>query len=284
MSTFDLYNSDKDLSFMHIILTDQTGRRVSIPKKVERIVSLVPSLTELVVDLGLRTKIVGITKFCVHPEDLRQSTVIIGGTKNVRIDKIKSLAPDIIIANKEENTLQIVSQLEKIAPVWVTDIANERDNLITIADFGKIFNRQKEAADLVSRISLEQEKLSRIKTRFSSKKVLYLIWKNPYMAAGSGTYIDAMLRLNGFENYCANEMRYPEIDLDDINKNSSPDLIFLSSEPYPFKENDRRELEVPFPSANVVLVDGEMFSWYGSRALKAISYFHNRTVELGSIQ
>ncbi len=269
---------------MHIILTDQTGRRVSIPKKVERIVSLVPSLTELVVDLGLRTKIVGITKFCVHPEDLRQSTVIIGGTKNVRIDKIKSLAPDIIIANKEENTLQIVSQLEKIAPVWVTDIANERDNLITIADFGKIFNRQKEAADLVSRISLEQEKLSRIKTRFSSKKVLYLIWKNPYMAAGSGTYIDAMLRLNGFENYCANEMRYPEIDLDDINKNSSPDLIFLSSEPYPFKENDRRELEVPFPSANVVLVDGEMFSWYGSRALKAISYFHNRTVELGSIQ
>lgn len=267
---------------MHTILTDQTGRTVRIPNRITRIVSLVPSLTELLADLGLRQNIVGITKFCVHPKDLRQTAAVIGGTKNVRAEKIKSLSPDIIIANKEENTPEIVTALEHIAPVWVTDIANERDNVAMIADFGKIFNRQEAAADLISRTSLEQEKLSSVKNQFPAKKVLYLIWKNPYMAAGSGTYIDAMLRINGFENYCANEMRYPEIDLQNLSESAAPDLVFLSSEPYPFKENDRRELEVLFPSTKVVLVDGEMFSWYGSRAIKAIAYFQKLALQLNT--
>ena len=123
-------------------LTDQLGIQHTFDTQLIRIVSLVPSQTELLYDLGLEDNIVGITKFCVHPVHFKATKTIVGGTKNVKFDKIKALQPDIIICNKEENTKEIVEELSAICPVWVTDIYTIEDNLQMISDFGQLFNKR----------------------------------------------------------------------------------------------------------------------------------------------
>lgn len=249
---------------------DQLHRTVKLTKTPSRIVSLVPSQTELLVDLGLRNNIVGITKFCVHPADLRKDKTIVGGTKTVNFDKIKSLKPDIIICNKEENTEEMVLQLESIAPVWVSDIVTIPESIAMIVLLGEVFKVTEKASEIVSAIEGELKDFKAYVKDFPSRKVLYLIWKDPYMTAGKHTFIDALLRLNNFENSITEEnSRYPEVTMEDI---KTSELILLSTEPFPFKKEHVVELQNKI-DVEVKLVDGEYFSWYGSRLLKAFDYF-----------
>ncbi|WP_310379266.1 helical backbone metal receptor [Flavobacterium sp.] len=256
---------------------DQLGSSHSFEKSPNRIVSLVPSQTELLYDLGLENKIIGITKFCVHPYHFTAIKKIVGGTKKVHFEKIKLLEPDIIICNKEENTQEIVAELSKICPVWVTDIVTIEDNFKMITDFGQLFNCRTEAQKWIDKLTFAlsdfQHFIKEKTSETSKRKVAYFIWKNPYMVAGSDNFINELLKLNHFHNIYQNSGRYPEIELQNLRLDGNPDLVFLSSEPFPFKEKDASELERFTGHAKIVFVDGEMFSWYGTRLLKAFEYF-----------
>lgn len=258
---------------------DQIGNLHTFESTPKRIVSIVPSQTELLYDLGLEDSIVGITKFCVHPIHFKTTKKIVGGTKNIRFEKVKELQPDVIIANKEENTKEIVDELSKICPVIVTDLKTIEDNLEMIAAFGKLFNKRIEAQKWTDKIDFAYQDFKQFIKDKSIKKAAYFIWKNPYMVAGKDTFINTLLELNHFENIYKEKGRYPEIDLKKIRLEGDPDLVFLSSEPYPFKDEDAFEIGRFTHHAKTVFIDGEMFSWYGSRILKAFDYFkqlHNK--------
>lgn len=257
-----------------ITLTDQLGNKHTFEITPKRIVSLVPSQTELLHDLGLEESIVGITKFCVHPYHLKSTKKIIGGTKKVHFEKIRLLQPDIIIANKEENTLEIVEELSKICPVWVTDIITLEDNLNMIKDFGILFNKRTEAQKWIDKMNFAYKDFQNYIKDKEIKKVAYFIWANPYMVAGNNTFISEMLKVNNFQNIYENkEERYPEIIIERILIEGDPDLILLSSEPFQFTDEHAFELGRFTHHAKTLFVDGEMFSWYGSRLLKAFVYF-----------
>lgn len=254
-----------------IQIKDQLDNLHQFETSPKRIVSLVPSQTELLYDLGLEDSIVGITKFCVHPIHLKKTKRIIGGTKIVDFTKIKELNPDVIIANKEENTKAIVEELSQICPVIVTDIKSVEDNLKMIDDFGQLFNKQEEAKQWISKISLAYNDFQFFMVDKPIKKALYFIWAKPYMVAGEETFIDAMLKLNNFQNACKNP-RYPEIQVNELKK-CDVDLILLSSEPYPFNQSHEDQIGKFISNVQFIQVDGESFSWYGSRILKAFDYF-----------
>ncbi|MFK7831783.1 MAG: ABC transporter substrate-binding protein [Winogradskyella sp.] len=254
--------------------TDQLNRTIQLQKVPKRIVSLVPSQTELLVDLGLEASIVGVTKFCVHPKHLRLFKNVVGGTKQIHIEKIKALRPDIVLCNKEENTKAIVEQLDGVAPIHISDIYNLEDCFELIKMYGELFQVEEKASELIGHIQKEREAFrSRIKTK-TPLKVAYFIWKKPWMVAASDNFIDVMLLEAGFVNVFKDEKRYPEIDLSH-SKLQEADLIFLSSEPFPFKETHVLELQSQFLSKTVKVVDGELFSWYGSRLLKSYRYFES---------
>lgn len=260
------------------IYIDQIGTSHSFEKTPKRIISLVPSQTELLYDLGLEESIIGITKFCVHPFHFKSTKKIVGGTKKVHFEKIRLLQPDIIICNKEENTKEIVDELSKICPVWVTNIITIEDNFQMITDFGLLFNKRVEAQKWIDKINFGLADFKTfIKTKStetSRQKVAYFIWANPYMVAGNNTFINEMLKLNNFENIYSNrEERYPEVIIQKMRIQGDPDLVLLSSEPFPFTDEHAFELGRFTHHAKVIFVDGELFSWYGSRLVKAFQYF-----------
>ncbi|OIQ17250.1 MAG: cobalamin-binding protein [Flavobacterium sp. MedPE-SWcel] len=261
--------------------TDQTGNTITLPSVPKRIISLVPSQTELLFDLGLEDNIMGVTKFCVHPYHIKSTKVIVGGTKKVNVDKIKALQPDIIIANKEENTEEIVKSLKGVAPIWVSDIVTLQDSLDMITELGKIFGVRTQAQQWVNKISFALDDFKSFMKDREQQKAAYFIWKNPYMAAGSDTFINEMLKLNNFTNIYEDRGRYPEVIIQKMRIQGDPDVVFLSSEPYPFKEEDAFEVGRFTHHAKTVFVDGEMFSWYGSRMLKAFPYFKQLQERLG---
>lgn len=233
-----------------------------------RIVSLVPSQTELLFDLGLEEEVIGITKFCIHPHIWYKTKQRVGGTKKLNLEIIDSLHPDLIIANKEENTKEDIEALAKKYPIYLSDVSNVNDALEMIHEVGMLVGKQQEALQIINEIiSLKQKRI----LNPSSLKTLYLIWYNPYMAAGSDTFIHSMLQEAGFPN-CLAQKRYPELCIKEIIE-LNPDLIFLSSEPFPFKQKHIDELQNLLPNSKIVLVDGELFSWYGSRMLKSFDYF-----------
>ncbi|PVX44919.1 ABC-type Fe3+-hydroxamate transport system substrate-binding protein [Flavobacterium sp. 103] len=254
-------------------LTDQLGIAHTFESSPKRIVSLVPSQTELLYDLGLEDRIVGITKFCVHPYHFKSTKKIVGGTKKVHYDKIRLLEPDIIICNKEENTQEIVGELRKICTVWVTNVVTIEDNFQMITDFGQLFDKRTEARKWNEKLAFALSDFKKFINDIPVRKVAYFIWKDPYMVVGSGTFIDELLKLNHFQNHFASKERYPEIELEKMETEGDLDLILLSSEPFPFKAADGYEIAKSTHNAQAVLVDGEMFSWYGSRLLKAFDYF-----------
>jgi iron complex transport system substrate-binding protein len=254
-------------------LKDQLGNIHNFEKTPKRIISLVPSQTELLFDLGLEDSIVGITKFCVHPLQLKQTKTIVGGTKQVKFDKIKALNPDIIICNKEENTLEMVEELRLICPVWITNIVTIEDNQQMIHDFGQIFDKKTEAQKWIDKINFAHNDFLQFIKNKKIKKVAYFIWANPYMVCGSDTFVNELLKLNKLENIYQNKGRYPEIIIEEIKNEGNPDYIFLSSEPFPFKNEHALELSKHTNHATTFFVDGEMFSWYGSRLLKSFEYF-----------
>lgn len=242
-----------------------------------RIVSLVPSQTELLFDLGLDESVVGVTKFCIHPKEKCKAKTKIRGTKNINFERIASLQPDLIIGNKEENDHSQIEHLQALYPVWMSDIANVEDALNMIKAIGEITETTQKANNLVSEISTAFQ--SEIPNPQSAIKVAYLIWRSPWMAVGSGTFIDSMLSQGGFTNVFGAKTRYPEITLEELAA-AAPEVVMLSSEPYPFKERHFEEIKQLCPSVVVKLVDGELFSWYGSRMLQAAPYFINLSNEL----
>ena len=253
-------------------LTDQIGTAHTFENIPKRIISLVPSQTELLFDLDLEDNIVGITKFCVHPKHFKLEKSIVGGTKNIKFDKIKALQPDIIICNKEESTKEIVLQLSEICSVWVTNVITIEDNLKMISDFGNIFKCQETANNWIQKLTDTLKDFKKFVSEEPSFKTAYFIWKNPYMVAANNTYINAIMQLNQFENVMGFKSRYPEIELSDMDHLQKTNLILLSSEPYCFKQDDALEIGLVFPKSKILLVDGQMFSWHGTRLLKALDY------------
>ena len=245
----------------------------SIQYTPSRIVCLVPSLTELLYDLGLENEVVGITKFCIHPTIAKQTKTIVGGTKSIKINTLKALNPDIILCNKEENTKEIVELCEKIAPTHVSDLFTLDDVKELISVYGTLFNKEKSALTILQKLESEYHKFQSYSIDKPILKVAYFIWKDPWMVAANNTFINHMLELNNYKNVFKNVMRYPEVTIENIQKDQNPEYIFLSSEPYPFQEKHRIELKKQVPNAHIILVDGELFSWYGSRLLKSFDYF-----------
>ncbi|ETZ23436.1 ABC transporter substrate-binding protein [Pedobacter sp. V48] len=259
--------------------TDQLNREILINYPPKRIISLVPSQTELLFELGLDQEIIGLTKFCIHPIEKFAERTKIGGTKKLNIQLIRDLNPDLIIGNKEENEQSQIEELMEDYPVWMSDIYTLEDAKKTIAQIGELVDRQPEASYLNHLINAGFNDLQTLAVQNGiNKKVAYLIWKSPYMLAGRDTFIDNILAINGLSNVIK-ERRYPEIELNELAK-LKPDLIFLSSEPYPFKESHLEEIRTVIPEAKVMLVDGEMFSWYGSRLVKAVQYLFQLQKEL----
>ncbi|WP_316807230.1 helical backbone metal receptor [Pedobacter agri] len=259
--------------------TDQMGNEILINFPPKRIVSIVPSQTELLFDLGLDQEIVGLTKFCIHPIEKFAARTKVGGTKKLNIDLIKDLKPDLIIGNKEENTQSDIEELAEHFPVWMSDIFTLNDAMKTITQIGELVDREPEAGYLNHLISAGFNDLKTLALQNQiDKKVAYLIWRKPYMAAGKNTFIDDVLLVNGMTNVIHHE-RYPTITLEKL-KYLNPQLILLSSEPYPFAEKHIEEIQKAIPNVSIKLVDGEMFSWYGSRLVKAVQYFFEFQKEL----
>lgn len=266
-----------------IFLKDQLGRELRFQTTPKRIVSLVPSQTELLVDLGLEDSIVGVTKFCVHPTYLRKEKTVVGGTKQVHYDKILALQPDVILCNKEENTKEMVATLEKIAPVHVSEIYNINDTVNLIQQYGQLFSVENKAFTITTQL---EQLLIDFKTEMVQKrpiKVAYFIWRKPWMVAGNHSIIQHLLTLNKFTNVFTCKERYPEVDLKTLSTTHKPDVVLLSSEPYPFKEKHITEIKSQLPSVKIALVDGEYFSWYGTRLLKAFDYFKSFRAKLEAL-
>jgi ABC-type Fe3+-hydroxamate transport system substrate-binding protein len=240
-------------------------------KAPKRIISLVPSQTELLFDLGLNEEVVGITKFCVHPDEWFGNKQRIGGTKNINVSKILSLQPDLIIANKEENVKKQVDELSPQIPVYVSEISNLDEALDMIRDVGQLTHTMEAATAIINTIQNNFNDLNDESAKRTAK-CAYLIWKDPYMTIGHDTFIHNMLQYCGLTNAFGHLTRYPEICIENLAQEAC-EYILLSSEPYPFKEKHIVELKKDLPDAKIILVDGEMFSWYGSRLMQAPAYF-----------
>lgn len=252
-------------------LTDQMDRVVRVPVHPQRIISIVPSQTELLHDLGLGDRVVGITKFCVHPGEWFRSKPRVGGTKKVDIEKVRALKPDLIIGNKEENSRADIETLELDFPVWMSDVRDLNDALDMIRRVGELTGTVGKANALNEAIERGFRGLQPLAPPLSAA---YFIWRDPLMVAGAGTFIHDMLLRTGFINAFAHRTeRYAEVTPAELAA-ADPDVILLSSEPYPFGERHYAEFNLICPGAPVRIVDGEAFSWYGSRLLTSPAHLH----------
>lgn len=250
--------------------SDQMRRVVSLPSwPPRRIVSLVPSQTELLADWGLGEVVVGITKFCVRPRAWFYSKSRVGGTKTIDLDKVAALRPDLIVGNKEENVREQIEALAQKFPVWMSDIAVLDDALDMMRSLGQVVGKAVEGETMAAQVAAQFSQLPKPVARL---RAAYLIWRKPYMVAASGTFIDDMLQWAGFENVFAHLNRYPEISLEQLAE-LRPHCLLLSSEPFPFAEKHLPPLQEACPNACIRIVDGECFSWYGSRLLHSAVYF-----------
>lgn len=260
-----------------MIIEDAIGKQFDNRTSFRRIVSLVPSQTEYIINLigdNPDYEVVGRTKFCIHPADKIKDIAIMGGTKQVHVERVAALNPDIIFINKEENTKEIEESLRLICPVFTTEVKNLADAFTSMLDIANLLDLGQSGSKIVENI---KNSIS-IPTTFDC--ACYLIWKDPYMTVGGDTFISDMMARSGYVNVFDEKERYPIITLEDIAE-EAPDFIFLSSEPYPFQEKHKEEftsLGIP-----VIIVDGEMFSWYGTRLLKSWKYFSELSDKLRSV-
>jgi len=250
-----------------MLSTDQLGRKIQLSAPPRRIISLVPSQTELLYDLGLMEEVVGITKFCIHPSSWYREKKRVGGTKKYNFDTIAKLQPDLIIGNKEENEKAQIEQLMTTYPVWMSDIYTLADALDMIQAVGKLVDRRAKSIALADQIKKGFHELPSSTTY----KIVYLIWNQPIMGVGSATFIDDILRLCGFENLLSSSTRYPTLTTAEL-QTLAPEVLFLSSEPFPFQQKHIQYFQALLPQTKICLVDGEAFSWYGSRLLKTLPY------------
>lgn len=238
-----------------------------------RIISLVPSQTELLYDLGLDESVAGITKFCIYPKEWFRSKSRVGGPKSIHIEKIRELKPDLIIANKEENIKEQIEACEEFCNVHVTDVSNYEEALQMIAAVGSLTHRKEKAASIINEIEIAFSQLKRKIPR----RVIYLIWKDPLMTIGGDTFINDMIEKIGWVNIYSHERRYPQLTEEEL-INAKPELLLLSSEPYPFTENHIPYFQRLLPNAKIINVAGEPFCWYGSRMRYAPEYFMDMKV------
>ena len=256
------------------IFTDQMNREISVQFPPKRIISLVPSQTEFLYDLGLKNEIIGQTKFCIHPQEMRKQNTRIGGTKNLKLELIAQLKPDLIIGNKEENEQRQIEYLMQHFPVWMSDINTMNDAYEMMQKIAEMVHKTNEAEAIIHQIKTNFDQLkTQINANKNTGKIAYFIWRKPYMVAAKNTFINHLIETLNFENvFVENLERYATVTENDmIDKN--PAIIFLSSEPYPFKQKHIIELQNLLPKAKIILVDGEMFSWYGSRLRFSANYF-----------
>ena len=259
-------------------LTDQMLREVSVPVHPQRIISLVPSQTELLFDLGLGDRVVGITKFCIHPEEWFRTKARVGGTKNVHVDKVRALKPDLIIGNKEENERKDIQELEKEFPVWMSDVRHLAGAVNMIAGIGEITGTLPTANGILRKIA---DAFGTLEPLPDFPTVAYFIWRDPLMVTGGDTFISDMLSRCGLLNvFAGHAERYVEITPQEL-ATADPDVILLSSEPFPIAEKHLAEFNMMCPGTPVFLVDGEMFSWYGSRLAQAPAYFNGLIARIG---
>ena len=265
-----------------IRLPDQTGSEVRLAARPKRIVSLVPSQTELLVDLGAEADIVGVTKFCVHPPELKRTKTVVGGTKDFKIDVVLALKPDLVVANKEENPRPAMERLAESLPTYVSDVSDPDSSAAMIRDLGALLGRDLAADAWCAWMDDARSRLRQAVEAYPGRRALYLMWKGPYMAAGVDTFISAMMGELNLENALrdrAKNTRYPALSVEDI-RTLHPDVVLLSSEPFPFGENHRRELAEELPGTPLVLVDGEPFSWYGTRWIKSLDSLKDLAVRI----
>ena len=253
---------------------DQMNNTIRLSGVPRRIVSLVPSQTEFLYDLGLKNEIIGQTKFCIHPEQMRKQNTIIGGTKNLKLELIAQIKPDLIIGNKEENEQGQIEYLMQHFPVWMSDINTMDDAYEMMQKVAEMVHKTNEAEAIIQQIKKDFDQLKiKVNEHENSQKIAYFIWRKPYMVAAKNTFINHLIETLNFENVFAdNSERYASVTENDI-IDKNPSIIFLSSEPYPFKQKHISELQNLLPMAKIILVDGEMFSWYGSRLRFSANYF-----------
>lgn len=249
---------------------DQIGNTVTLTRFPQRIVSLVPSQTAFLFHIGVGERIVGTTDYCTHPP---HNTCRVGGTKNFNVAAVLALQPDLVVANKEENHRGRIEKLMAQVPVWVSDVHDLPSALQMMRELGRITGKEDTAQSTANQIAKSFDVL-KCELTPTGKSCAYFIWRKPYMVAGSGTFIHNMIDYLGLKNVYANYTRYPKTDADELRK-VKPDYIFLSSEPYNFNATHIDEFRDMCPQANVLLVDGELFSWYGSTLLKTPDYFRN---------
>ena len=278
--SYKLQEKDSKFFAAMVTSTDQLGREITHPLRPQRIVSLVPSQTELLYYLGLQERVVGITKFCIHPESWFHTKTRVGGTKNPDLQKIRSLQPDLIIGNKEENDVTQITELMEEFPVWMSDISNLDEACEMIQAIGTLVQQPEKASELVSEISLRFKSLEK-RINNKSLRVAYVIWKEPWMVAGSETFIDDLIVRCGCINVFEKIPRYPKTDLQEIKK-LEPDVILLATEPYPFEEKHIAEVKSQLSGTRVALADGELFSWYGPRLLNTPEYLKNLLKQIDS--
>lgn len=253
-----------------MLTIDQLGNQLDVNYPPQRIVSLVPSQTELLFDLGVSRQIVGLTRFCINPANEVKHKTKIGGTKQFDFEKVKQLQPDLIIGNKEENYEVGISQLQKYFPVWMSDVYELEDAYRMMIEIGRITNTESQAFRIVNEI--QSGFMPLLLPQVHRKTAAYFIWRKPYMVAAKHTFINEMMKVLGVRNVYLDKYRYPEIHPEELSERR-PDFVFLSSEPYSFREIHLNEFRAFSPLSKVVLVDGEMFSWYGSRLKLAAQYF-----------
>jgi ABC-type Fe3+-hydroxamate transport system substrate-binding protein len=257
---------------------DQIGNVIKLAKKPVLIISIVPSQSEFLWDIGLREELIGITKFCIHPNEMSMSVEKVGGTKKLNIEKIRALKPDLIIGNKEENDRSDIELLQKEFNVWMSDIYTFEDSFEMMNQLGIILDKGSEAKKIVDEL---RTSLTEVKDIFSKQTVAYFIWNKPYMLAAKNTFINFVLDYLGFTNAFSHLNRYPEVDELTLQK-IDPDFCFLSSEPFPFKEEHINELQKTLPNTKIDIVDGEVFSWYGSRLLHLNAYIKDLKKQLNA--
>lgn len=256
-------------------IKDQMGFEILLGDLPRRIVSLVPSQTELLYDLGLEDRIVGVTKFCVHPVHARKTKTVIGGTKKFDLEGIVRLNPDLVIGNKEENYAEGIALLRERFPVWMSDIATLGDALAMIDSIVRLTGTAAKGASLIHEI---HQKFNSMR-KAPSLRALYLMWYDPWMGAASNTFIHSMMRAWGLINVLAHHQRYPQLLEEDIRR-LNPEVVLLSSEPFPFAAKQERQLRQLLPDAKILFVDGEFFSWYGSRLRFAPDYLESLNEKL----
>ncbi len=250
------------------------------PQKFERIVCLVPSLTETLFAFGLRDHVVGVTRYCIYPEEAKQKTIV-GGTKTVSHERIKDLKPDIIIANMEENREKDVKKLMTIAPTFVTFPKSFKDNLKMMGDLVTLFQIENENInDLIEKgwslLNTIENKEYPLATTFCP------IWKNPWMTINKDTYIHDIIRLAGGKNvFAAKPDRYPVITLEELGE-TDVQVVILPDEPYQFTSSDRDELKQfqSFRDSVFILMEGSYLSWYGVRSVKGLEFLREKYHEI----